>query len=148
MHSLPSNDSIKFAGFMSRQAGDSRGRLTRFGLALDALFFALAESRHRLVHQRVRAGAAEVLEHVRERLPLDQLHGVVVAAVVLPGGVDGDDVGVVQLRRGVGLALEPLHRLWGQPEPRWQHLERDAAVERDLPGLVDHAHPATPDLAQ
>ena len=41
-------------------------------------------------------------------MPPDELHGVVVEAVVLADPVDRDDVGVVQPRRGAGLAAEPL----------------------------------------
>ena len=96
------------------EAGDAGVGLTRLGLARNR--FRIPQLRHGLVEQRVGAGAAEVAEHVRQRLALDQLHGVEVAAVRLTDGVDGDDVGVVQLGGGLGLALEALDGLLGQTE--------------------------------
>ena len=83
-----------------------------------------------------------------ERLPVDQVHGVEVVAVVLADGVDRDDVGVVQLGRGLGLALEALLGLGAHAQRGREDLQGHAALERDLAGLVDHAHTATADLAQ
>ena len=68
-------------------------------------------------------------------------------AVLLAGGVDRHDVGVVQLGRRLGLAAEALHRLGRQSQAGGEHLERHLAVERDLPRLVDDAHAAAAELA-
>jgi hypothetical protein len=108
----------------------------------------VAQLGHGRIEQGIRARAAEVAKHLRERLTLDQLHGVEVAAVGLADGVDRDDVGVVQLGGGLRLALEPLDRLLREPEPGRQDLEGDPAIQRQLAGLVDDAHPASADLAQ
>jgi len=52
-----------------------------------------------------------LLEHFIQPLPLDELHGVVVDAVVLADAVDRHDVRVVQPRRRPRLALESAFRL-------------------------------------
>ena len=67
--------------------------------------------------------------------------------VVLADGEDRDDVGVMELGGGVGLALEALAGLSRQAEAGGQDLEGNAAIQRDLPGLVDDAHAAATDLA-
>ena len=79
---------------------------------------------------------------------LDELHGVKPDIPVLTHLVHRDDVGMVQSPHGAGLAAEPLLE---QPVPGhvpWQDLERHPAAQRDLLGLVHHAHPAPADLAE
>ena len=80
-------------------------------------------------HQRVRARVDHVAQHVVERLPVDQVHGVEVVAVVLADGVDRNDVGVVQLGRGLRLALEALLGLGAHAQCRRENLEGHAALE-------------------
>ena len=67
-------------------------------------------------------------------------------AVLLPGGVNRHDVGVVQLRGRFRLAAEALHRLGGQPQAAREDFQGHRAVERHLPGLVDDAHAAPAEL--
>ncbi len=55
---------------------------------------------------------------------------------------------MVELRSGLGLGVETLDVLLGGQLTREDHLEGHDAIEADLPGLVDHAHPAAPDLLQ
>ena len=83
-----------------------------------------------------------------QALTLDELHGVKADIPILAHLVDRHDVGVVQSRRGAGLAAEPLldHPVAGHL-PR-QDLERHPAAQRDLLGLVHHAHAAPADLAE
>ena len=83
-----------------------------------------------------------------EPLALDELHGVEADIPVLAHLVDRHDVGVVQPGRGAGLAAEPLldHPVAGHL-PR-QDLQRHAAAQRDLLGLVHDAHAAPADLAE
>jgi hypothetical protein len=50
---------------------------------------------------------AQLVEDQIHAEALDKLHDVVGLAVVLADAEDRDDVGVVQLGRGLGLALEP-----------------------------------------
>ena len=78
----------------------------------------------------------------------DELHDVVVMAVVPPHAEDRDDVGVVQPRRRPRLPLEPQHLL-GVGEGRiGEDLQGHASAERLLLGLVDDAHAAAADLAE
>ena len=83
-----------------------------------------------------------------QALALDELHGIEADIAVLADLEDRHDVGVVQPGRGAGLAAEPL---LDQPVaghlPR-QDLQRHPAAQRDLLGLVDHAHAAPADLAE
>ena len=84
-----------------------------------------------------------------EPLALDELHGVEADVAVLADLEDRHDVGVVQPRRGLRLAAEPLQGHRGRPTtwPR-QDLQRHAAAQRDLLGLVDDPHAAPADLAE
>ena len=75
-----------------------------------------------------------------------ELQGEVRVAVRLADLEDLHDVLVLQRRDRLGLAPEPLPL--GRPgvRPGQDHLQRDGAVEGELPGLVDDAHPAAADL--
>ena len=53
----------------------------------------------------------ELIDDLVESLALDELHGVIGRLAVLAHLEDRHDVGVVQPRRGPGLALEPLELL-------------------------------------
>src|SRR5262249_36506681 len=56
---------------------------------------------------------------VIQRWPLDQFHRIEVCAVLFAGGVDGDDVGVVQwFRRGLGRHRSAVGRRGGFAPPR------------------------------
>ncbi len=91
--------------------------------------------------------AAEVVEDDIQAMPLDVLHCVVVNSPILAHPVDRHDVPVVQPRRRPRLQPEPLdlHRV--DPAVQRQDLQRHAAAERLLDGLVDHPHAALADLA-
>ena len=58
-----------------------------------------------------------------------------------------DDVRMVELRGSLGLVLEPRHLPRIDDRREGKNLQRHAARQRDLLGLVDHAHPAPSDLA-
>ena len=64
--------------------------------------------------------------------PVHELHGVEVNASFATHTVDGQDVRVVQLRRGLGFVLEALQLSLIQYGREWQHLERH-------PGSTDRA---------
>ncbi len=78
---------------------------------------------------------------------LDELHGVVVDAVLAADGEDGHDVRMVQAGDGLGLAPEALHRLGVGHGPEAQHLQGDLARQGKLLGLVDDTHAAAAHLA-
>src|SRR5881398_1308034 len=60
--------------------------------------------------------------------------------------VNGDDVRVLEERRGRDLAPEPLNDLLARELPRQNHLHRDNALELKMPRAIDHAHPAAGNL--
>ncbi len=102
----------------------------------------------RLDHQG-RDGAMVVAvrgELLREVAPDDQLHAEVALTFVLADFIHGDDAGVVEKRDGLGLVLKPTQLGVVGQEPGLHHLEGDRPVEADLPGPVDHAHAAPPQL--
>jgi len=82
-----------------------------------------------------------------QRGSLDELHRVVVRPVLLPSGVDGHDIGVMELRGGFGFTPKPNHRLRTQAQGAGKHLQRHLAVQRNLPRLVDNSHPPATQFA-
>ena len=90
----------------------------------------------------------QLIQHGVEPLALDELHDVIRRVFLLAHAEDRHDVGVVQLGRGPGLALESPALLGVSERLRRQDLERDVAAQRDLLGLVDDAHAAAADLAE
>ena len=89
----------------------------------------------------------QLIDDRLEPLALDELHGVEDDVAVLAHLEDWHDIGVVQPRRGPRLAAEPLQRLAVLRHDAGQDLQRDPTAERDLLGLVHHAHPAAAHLA-
>ena len=96
---------------------------------------------------RPRLTRLQLADQVGEVAALDQLHGVVMGAALAADGEDRHDVGVVQLRRRLGLVLETLQLAGVQCRRERQHLEGDATAQRQLHRLVDDAHAAAADLA-
>ena len=137
-------------------AGEAVGRPPASGRARPAPSRPEASSlasRPRLVGRRSarRLQAVELpqlADHLGQALALDELHGVVVHAPLAADGVDRHDVGVVQAGGGLGLELEPLELPGVERRGEGQDLQRHAAAERDLLGLVDDAHAAAADLAE
>ncbi len=92
--------------------------------------------------------AAEGGEDFGHAAAFDELHGVEVDAALAADGVDRHDVGVVERGGGAGFVLEARKLPLVEHGGEGQHLERDAAAERELLGFVDHAHAAAADLAE
>jgi hypothetical protein len=87
------------------------------------------------------------VDHLSERLAVDELHRVVMHPTLASDGVDRHDVRVVQERRGLGLGLEPLELTGVEPTGKGQYLERDTPVQRELFGLVNDPHATATDFA-
>jgi hypothetical protein len=113
----------------------------------DAAAVGVVDGVDRLDQQLDRApGRGHQLAH---RAPADQLHGQVVAALLLAHLVDGDDVGMREARghlrlAGEALAVDGLALV--------DDLEGHEALQAQLPGAVDHAgaaaaHPLEQDVA-
>ena len=94
------------------------------------------------VHRRE---AALCPEDVAERLALDVLHDDEVRAVLLAVVVDADDVGVVEPRRVLRLAAEPLDEAGVARELGEEDLDRDLAVELPVARQEDVGHAAPRD---
>ena len=77
-----------------------------------------------------------------QRFPFEQLHRDEGPPLVLVDVEDRADVGVLQRGRRPRLALKPFERLRVPDELFGQKLQRDAAAELDVLGLVDDAHAA------
>ena len=82
-----------------------------------------------------------------ERLAVDELHGVEMDAPLHADRIHGNDMGVVQLCRGLRFVLEAGDPARVQHRREGEHFQGDAPVQRDLVGLVHHAHAAPADLA-
>src|SRR5262245_2299484 len=78
----------------------------------------------------------------RKGAALDEAHGVVLPALVLADFVDRHDVRMIQVGGGFRLRPEAGNVSWCGQCSMDDHLERDEAIETDLPGLVDHSHAA------
>ena len=64
-----------------------------------------------------------------------------------PPVVDADDVGVVEVGRGLRLAAEPLDEAGVSGVLGEQHLHRDRPIEQPVAGQEDVGHAAPPDPA-
>jgi hypothetical protein len=86
-------------------------------------------------------------ERLGKRLAVENRHRDVRDAAVLADAVDGDDVFVVDLGLGLGLADEPAFALLvgGRSD---QDFEGDAAGQFGVVGLVHGGHAAAPEFAQ
>src|SRR5262249_39272867 len=89
----------------------------------------------------------QLVQHLVQSQARDELHDVVVQAVLRADAEDRDDVGVVQAGGRLRLPLEPLALAVVKEELR-QHLQGDVPAQGDLLGLIDDAHAAPADLAQ
>ena len=83
-----------------------------------------------------------------ERAAVHQLHGEETAAVRLLHREDGDDVGVVEGRQRLGLALETGHALRVVGKFGRQHLERHLPSQGRVASAVHDSHSTDPDLLQ
>ena len=92
-----------------------------------------------------RAGRAQ---HVGHAPPLHILHHQVVSAPFLTPVIDADDVGMVQVGRGLGLPAEALHETGLVGVLGEQDLERDLAVEEGVSSQIDVSHAAAGQVAQ
>jgi hypothetical protein len=82
-----------------------------------------------------------------ERLAFDVLKDQVASTVLFFHAVDAGEVGVVELREGLGLALETLEPGRVGRQLRRQRLDRNLPIQPGVRGEVHHAHAATAELA-
>ena len=77
-----------------------------------------------------------------------QFHGEKSLPLVLADVVDGADVRVIQGGRGPRLPLEALQRLPVAGQLLGEKLQRHAAAQARVLGLVHHTHPPAPELLE
>jgi hypothetical protein len=96
-------------------------------------------------HGRVHGELALAPDPVAQRLAAHVRHHVVQQPIRVARVVEGEDVGMRELRRDRDLALEalPADRLRHVGE---EHLERDVAVVLSVAGQKHHGHPAAAEL--
>ena len=86
-------------------------------------------------------------DQVGEAAALDVLHHDEVGAVLLAPVVDADDVGVVEVGGGLGLAPEPGHEVGVVGVLGEQDLDRDRPVELQVAGEEHLGHAALAEAA-
>src|SRR5450432_544079 len=79
-----------------------------------------------------------------KRLPFDQLHGQEMDAIRFLDRVDGDNIGMVELRERLGLTTKTRQPLRILPHVGGQYFERHVASELGVGGAIYLAHAACP----
>ena len=87
------------------------------------------------------------MDHIGQRVPLDQLHGVIMQPPIAADRIDRNDVRVVQRRRGMRFVAKTLQPNFVQAAGKRQHLQRHATTERQLNRIVNHPHAPAPEFA-
>ena len=90
----------------------------------------------------VRIERALAADEVAQGATFDVLHHDEVRAGFLAPVVDADDVGVVEVRRGLCFAAEPFDERGFARVFREQGLQRDGPIEQPIMGQIDLGHPA------
>ena len=107
-------------------------------------------------------GAGELFEHDRslprrerplgdavgEGAALDQFHFEEPLALVFAGARDADDVGMVELRGGLGLGGEAAAFIGRGEQAAADEFEGAGTIQSAMNGLIDHAHAAPGDFAE
>src|SRR5262249_6592503 len=119
-------------------------------VAVDDAFFVGGLDRSRyLLHEDDRSpqGGAEAAGVVREAAAGQERHGEAVLAVVQAHAVNRQDVRVLQLSGGPGLAIEAVDLVRGRQGAGTDLLQGNLTPQRRVPGSIDDAHAAVTDLA-
>src|SRR5438132_5698656 len=87
-------------------------------------------------------GGPQLVDECGQALALDELHGIVMDAMVRADTVDGYNMGMVQLRGRTRLVLEALQLAGVEGRRKRQHFQRDTAAKRQLYCFIDDTHSA------
>ena len=91
-------------------------------------------------------GARRAMQALRERFSLNKPHREVHDAVEIVHRVNGNDVGMRQLRGHLRLAQEAALHILAKRELRRQHFERHQSAQPYVARPIHHGHPATADF--
>ncbi len=94
----------------------------------------------RAIASASRNGQSAPRELVRQRFTVDELEDEKRATVRFLEAVDTRDVGMIERRENLSLALEASHTIGIVCESVWKKLDRDAAPEFCVARPVDFAH--------
>ena len=83
-----------------------------------------------------------------EASALDEFHGEIGAAVEFADFIDGDDVGMIEMRDRLGFDTKPAESVGVGGLVEQDHLEGDFAIQANLPRQVDDPHAAAGNLAK
>ena len=86
-------------------------------------------------------------DHLFEAFPLQVLHGDKRRAVRFGEFVDGDDIGMLQQSRGLGLAMEALEQIGVIGNARGDGLDGDGPPNERVTGLEDDTHGSPAEFA-
>ena len=86
-------------------------------------------------------------KHPIKPLSVNELHDVVVQAIIFTDAEDRDNVGVMEFRRGLCFTLESSQLSGRSDGIGRQDLQSNGATKRFLDGLVDDTHATAPDFA-
>ncbi len=102
------------------------------------------------IGRRVERQPRRIAQYLLQRAAGNQLHGDVGDAVVLADLEDGDDIGMVEPRRGARLAQEALARRGEdlRRQRRQQRPDRHLALDGRIDGAEHRAHGPPPELSQ
>ena len=95
----------------------------------------------------VRVKGALGVHDLGERSTVDELHDDEIGLELLPPVVDRDDVGMVEVRRGLSLAAEPLDEEFVTGVLGEEHLDGHRSVEQEVTGEVHVSHATAGELA-
>src|SRR5690348_14351328 len=85
-------------------------------------------------------------DEVLQRNPIQELHHDESFVLVLPDVVNGANVGMIQSRGGLRLALKSGQGLWVAEDLIGQELEGNKAMQAGVLGLVHHSHASAANL--
>ena len=88
----------------------------------------------------------QLSQHFRQRTAVNELHDIVVHTRIRARAENRNDVLVVEKPCRLRFHLESTTATRIERCRSWKNLDAHSPAERNLLGLVDHAHPAVPDL--
>src|SRR5208282_2795878 len=93
-------------------------------------------------------GKGVAANQLRQGVPRHVIHRNEMLALAKAHFMDGNDIWMLQRRRGHCLSAKAFHRFRRSMRPEQQQFERDDSIQALLSGLIKDAHATVPDLFQ